>query len=81
MVVKIYIENYGSIFGKDTPEALNKLDRVMQEKFNDSVPKALARANGNGRHRYVNTLSGRKNRAGGEVDPVFRRYFMRRRRG
>lgn len=76
-MIKIYIENYGSIFGKNVPEALNKLDRVMREKFDDSVPRALARGNGNG-HSPMH----RRNRAyPGDVDPTYRRLFMRRRRG
>ena len=82
MVVKIYIENTGKIFGKDMPEALNRLDSMMREKFNDSVPQALARANGhsphNGNRRH--SQSHRQTRAG-DIDPTFRRLFSRRRRG
>lgn len=78
-MIKIYIENYGSIFGKNVPEALNKLDGVMREKFNDSVHGALARGNGNGNGH---SPTHRRNRAyPGDVDPTYRRLFMRRRRG
>ena len=83
MVVKIYIENTGKIFGRDMPEALNRLDNMMREKFNDSVPQALARGNGHsprtgtarrfGQHRAATRPD--------EIDPVFRRLFSRRRRG
>ena len=78
MVVKIYIENTGRISGRDVPDALTKLDHLMREKFDDSVPQALARGTGHGNRYHVQHH--RKARSGGDIDQTIRRLFSRRRR-